>query len=951
MTSGRSIWLLGAAGVALLGATAPAAASETLEKVFASPPAQARPFARWWWPGGAVSDPELAREIAIMAKAGFGGVEIQAFNPGIPDQTADERKRVNDYANPAFFGHVRAASQAAAREGLKLDYTFGSAWPSGGGFAVTPELALVELTMATTQIDGPPKGPLQVKVPKRSRKLGVLGSLDARTKDPRAAGWRERLDAREKLVAVIAVPGDGPDLVAAPQGGFRLFPWQDVKASGTLDMARAVVLTDKLSADGVLDWTPPAGRWQIFVFKQYAVDSGVMAGVGEGPQLVLDHYRKAAFEAHASRVGAPLVEGPLAAGPNLNATFVDSLELMQDLPWTDAFLAEFKQRRGYDLTPYLPLVLQPGWVQAWDQHYSPPYFNDDALGERVRADYRRTLSDLQLENFWQPFVAWNHARGLRARIQAHGAGVDVLKAYGLADIPETEDLDGDGNPVFLRMARSAADLYGRNLVSAESFVFPAEPYDVTPERIRQRADKLFASGVNRIVYHGYPYVVRANQRPGWHPFAPSGFGPGFSLPFNELNPIFAAAPQLNAYIARTQAVLQQGRNVVPVALYLGDVGYFHGLEPQSRNKEGLETRLLAAGFDNDRINPDALSDARVIDGDLVTRGGGRYQVLVMPPRNALDAATAQTIARLSSQGLKVVFVDVLPSRHDGLEDAEKKDRQVVEAVAMAQSHGAQRVSTTDLPSALLARNIAPNLNFEGPGALFVERATGKRRSYFLHNTEAMARSITFTTSAKGRAEIWDAWTGARMPINSLAIPNGSRVKLDLPAGGSALVVFDPSKPAAKAASQRTDQVKLELPGQGWKLTADGYGLKGAAVSWSSQDIALGDWSGVEALSRFSGQATYTRTLRLDTKPKGEHWLDLGQVHDMATVRINGMSFAPLIGPYRVKIGKALKAGDNLIEITVRNTPNNAMVEPANPARKHVRPQPAGLIGPVRLLGR
>lgn len=952
MSERRKAWLCASATMAAILALPSAnARADGLDEAFKAPPAKARPFARWWWPGGAVDDIELRRELAVMAKAGFGGAEIQAFNPGIPNLTASERSRVNDYANPAFFGHVRAATQAASRDGLKIDYTFGSAWPSGGGFAVTPELALVELTQAVTEIDGSAPGPVKVAIPKRTRKLGALGALDPRSKDPRAADWRDRLDARQKVVAVVAAPGQGPDLAPEAKGGFKLYPWRDVVKSGTLDLSKAVVLTDKLGPDGVLDWTPPPGRWQVFVFKQYAVDSGVTAGVGEGPQLVLDHYRKAAFDAHAAHVGAPLTAGPAGADKSLSATFIDSLELMQDLPWTDALLAEFKARRGYDLTPYLPLILQPGWMQAWGAHYSPPYFGDDAQGARVRADYRLTLSELQLENFWEPFVAWSHAHGLKARLQAHGATVDTLKAYGLADIPETEDLEGVGDPIFLRLARSAANLYGRPLVSAESFVWPGEPYDVTPARIRQRADLLFASGVNRIVYHGYPYVRGQGQQPGWHPFAPSPFGGGFSTPFNELNPVFAAAPQLNAYIARTQAVLQEGRSEVAIALFLGETGYYPGLEPLSRGHDGLEPRLLAAGFDNDRINGDALAKSRVVDGALVTPGGARYRALVLPPRDGLDAASAEKIASFAAQGLKIVFVNNVPSRADSLTDAETQDRRVAAAIATARAKGAMLAMDKDLPATLVAAGVAPNLAFEGRGALFVERTSGARRVLFLHNTEATPRKLTLTTSATGRAELWDAWTGSRAPLATQATAKGSRLSVELAGGGSALIVFDASKPAASPSRSATERLRVELPRTGWTLAAQGFGAKGAKVDWSGQDVALGDWSAVEPLARFSGQATYGRSLRLDSKPKARMWLDLGEAHDVAKVTVNGKAFAPMIGPYRVEVGSALKAGENRIEITVLNTPNNAMVDPSAPAMKLVKPRPAGLVGPVRLLER
>ena len=78
----------------------PVAAKDALEDGFHAPPAAAKPRVRWWWPGGAVADAELKREIAILSKAGFGGAEIQAFNPGIPDLTPEERAHVNDYATP-----------------------------------------------------------------------------------------------------------------------------------------------------------------------------------------------------------------------------------------------------------------------------------------------------------------------------------------------------------------------------------------------------------------------------------------------------------------------------------------------------------------------------------------------------------------------------------------------------------------------------------------------------------------------------------------------------------------------------------------------------------------------------------------------------------------------------------------------------------------------------------
>ncbi|HWV13749.1 MAG TPA: glycosyl hydrolase, partial [Sphingobium sp.] len=540
MTARRVIKSCLLAATAMLALVEAPAFAGPLDDHFQNPPMEARPRLRWWWPGDAVTDEELRREIKLMADTGFAGAEIQSFTPNFVTSTPDEKLRVNQYAEPSFFAHVRTAADAAKASGLTLDYTLGSSWPSGGGFAITPELAFTELAMARTEVKGGEAGPIKLNIPKRTKRLGALNFLDARAKDPKVADWGKRLDARARTVAVVAVKGQAPELQPSAPGalGLTLTPWRDVVKAGTLDPSSSILLTDKMSDDGTLNWTPPPGDWQIFVFRQYASDVGVLGAAGQGPQLILDHMNPQAFATHAARVGDPLGKNP--AG--IRSTFVDSLELMQDIQWGPELLQQFKKRRGYDLTPYLPFVVQPGWMQAWAEHWSPPYFDtaNSDLAERVRADYRRTVSDMMIEGFIQPFVAWNHARGLKAKFQAHGGAFDTIRGYGLADIPETEDLPHEGDPFFMRMARSGAHLYGRPIVSAESLAWPNRPYEVTPDDMRRRIDALISGGVNSMILHGYNYRFHAEDWPGWHAFQPSPFAGGFSSMLNETNPIWPA---------------------------------------------------------------------------------------------------------------------------------------------------------------------------------------------------------------------------------------------------------------------------------------------------------------------------------------------------------------------------------------------------------------------------
>ena len=953
--------LLLASACALSGPSLqPARAQEDgLERAFKSPPKEARPWVRWWWPGGAVQDSELRREVDALDEAGFGGGEIQPFNPGVPDLTPAERAAINDYATPSFFAHVGAALDEAKARSLRLDYTFGSAWPAGGGHVITPELALLELGVSSTTVQSGSGGVIHLSPPPRTHKLGAWSSLDERTREPKVADWPARMDARQKIVAVIAVKGSAPSLRAPIASGFKLDPWRQVIAPGQLQSGTAIVLTNRLRADGVLDWTPPAGDWQVLVFKQYVADSSVSAGVGQGPQLVLDHFKRTAFEAHADRVGDAAVPqlGPYFGGA-LRASFVDSLELMPDLYWSEDLLAEFKRRRGYDLTPFMPLLIQPGWVEAWTAHWSQPYYlmpgqaQIGEIGARVREDYRRTLSELIIENFYGPFVAWNHAHGLLARLQAHGAPSDTLKTYGLSDIPETEDLESRADIDFMKLARSAGDIYGRREISAESWCWPGRPYAVTPEELKRRADLIFASGVNRLVIHGFPYALHTDHWPGWHPFAP-GFGLGFSTMLSETNPIWAVTPALTAYLARAQSVLQAGANVVPVAMFMEDAAFYQGHETQGHRELSLLGRLVRAGYDYDRINTDGLVASHIEGGQLVTPGGHRFSVIVLPRSLVLDLAAAEALARFARQGLRTVFVDAPPERSEGLHDAMRRDGQLRSAVAAILAHGGSTLAEAQVPEGLKMVGVPANLQFDPGGeASFVEKAVADKRIYFLRNDTGAEQSVGFTApEVAGGAQIWDAWTGEVKFLPTEPTADGRHVRFTLKPGASAFAVFGPNIPATGAPNKAGPTVLATQPlAEGWTLSADGHGAGGRKITGSRPIGVLSDLREVAGLTDFAGVAHYVHAFEApaDWLASGRRVrLNLGQVNDAAIITVNGERLTTLVmRPFEADITSALRPGENLIEVEVVNAPENAMAASGGPAARDLRSQPAGLIGPV-----
>jgi hypothetical protein len=929
----------------------------SIRQQFLSPEMKYRPIARWWWPGNDVTEEELRREIDVLDKAGFGGAEIQAFNKGfaIEDMPEAERMRVNGFATPEFFEHVGAAIDEARKHGMFIDYTFGSGWPFGGGYDITPELASIELRWTHLFVAGPAKFHQRVEVPSiddgdPANPPGWLKGLPE--------GWAERMKKRTKVVAVVAVRGIDARWEWNQSGGRQ----RSAAKSGELEAGTSVDLTAHLEPDGTLSWDVPPGTWQVFVFSQAPTGQRVNAGAGEGPQFVMDHLSAEAFAAHAKRVGDDAV--PYIGkyfGNGLRAVFCDSLEVGANLFWSDDFLAEFKRRRGYDLLPYLPILKVQSYEEPYGMFVDRPVYEMAEIGDAVRHDYRQTVSDLMAERFYGQFNRWAHEHKLLSRTQAHGSPTDVLRIYGEADIPETEDLFAWGGYDFLKMAGSAAHVYGRAIVGSESFVWSNSLYETTPEKVKVAADELLTAGVNAIVYHGFGYIMPEVPAPGWHPFS-GRFGEGnYSSQFNELNPLWPYFAPLNDYMTRVQYLSQAGPNVAAVALYRNDL--MHGAE-EAPPAPKLNQALMDAGYNYDHLNADSLLRCTMRDEGrdkmLVTRGGAEYRALVLPALNAIDPALAEKMQSWASAGLPILFAGQMPTRADGLEENAENTQRV--QAAMVAMRGLPNVFVAADRAGLvtmLGRLAEPNVRFHGEALPFIQKRIGKMKAYFLRNETDAARHLHAEFEAEGAAEWWDPWTGIPAEIGGTRREgNWTEVELDLEPFGSALIVFDPEGARAVLATTiKPGKLKRMEPigAGGWKLTATGLVPSGKTAEIRRELPMLIDWSLDGELRGFSGRGVYTTTFTVAADASSRLILDLGTVREVAEVTVNGKHAATLLlRPYQVDITDFAQTGENALEIAVTNTLYNAMTL-RDPRAFHPGPvenpsglMSSGLIGPVQI---
>ena len=967
---------------------------DDLRTSFENPPATARPMVRWWWPGGDVTNEEIARELRIIKDAGLGGVEIQSFKDGLnPAPTAEVARRVDSFLTPEWFNHVKYAIEEGGRLGLDVDLTFGSGWPFGGSY-IPLQLASKKLIVHQIALTGP---------------TTFAGRF------PGAP-----LGTGEKLVAVVAAPGTLPSFGKRKLQEFSdSVPVDSVTSSGTVDVTSAIVLTPQITETDRLSWEVPAGKWVLFSFIQAPTLQTVEGGAGVGTQWVLDHLKREALQKHIEAVGeAGKKYFGADFGKSLRAIFCDSLEVTaESMFWTDDFLSEFQKRRGYDLTPYLPLVKHPGESDSGEEYPSLPFFDAPEIGERVRHDYWLTVSDLMIDNFYQPLIDWAHSNHLKARVQAHGAPADLLRIYGQADFPETEVLYADGRYDFLKLASSAGHLFGRNAISSETFVWRDHPYETTPELMKTTADELFSAGINRIVYHGFPYEYMDRPDPGWFPFSSQyELVYTFSSHLNFHNPFWPYLKPLNDYMARVQTLSQSGHNVAPVALYSHRL-YYPGWMPTDEDYP-LEYSLMANGYNFDVINEDTLLHHATVENHELHTPGSVYPSLVLRNETRITLQLAEKLKEFAQAGLPIVFAEHMPAEEASFKDYRSNGQRIQQITREivggqkdarsksvdAQGHGSVRFvdDATAVPAVLEGElKVNPNLRFATPqpSIFFQQFDIDSKSFFFFRNPKAESQDVRVTLTAGRRIpQVWNPWTGGVAEAPVYRSENGSvTIDIHLDPFGSELIglaespeekhvvrtsfrriertpdglfgvatepgtyhtEFNDEKDRTSVVSPKDVPLALTL-GPNWDLRLVGNDKDGKEWTEQIHGAPLRDWSLSQNLRYFSGHGHYSLDVQIAEsylRPGLALELDLGEVHDVAEVWINNKKIDSLLmRPYRVDVASYLKVGTNHFEIVVTNTLRNRLVGDGAAGDPHFVMflrrtffMPSGLIGPVRLL--
>jgi alpha-L-rhamnosidase len=731
----------------------------------------------------------------------------------------------------------------------------------------------------------------------------------------------------------------------------------DVAPGTAVRPSDVLVVTEKMKADGTLNWTPPPGQWVVLRMGYSPLGTENHPAPVEATGLEVDKLNRDHVHSYMQRYldMYEQVTGPELFGrKGVNALTVDSTEIGAQ-NWTESILSDFRQLRGYDPTFWLPALA--------GVTVGSPEDSDKFLW-----DFRRTIDQLLARNHYGEIAAMARERGLTTYGEAledrRPTFGDDMEMRQNAAIPMaamwTYGTRRESFPTYvadIRGAASVAHIYGQNIVAAESMTSAMQPWAYAPRQLKPIVDLEFALGVNRVVVHTSVHQP-VDKPPGLSLFI-------FGQFFNRLENWADFAEPWVTYMARSSYLLQQGR-------YAGDVAYFYGEEAPLTGLFGDQAIDVPPGYGFDFVNSDVLLNELLVDGGLRTRSGMHYRVLYLGGTSRyMTMPVLRRIRDLVAEG--AVLVGRKPLASPSLADDAAQFKSVADDLFGSnetnRAFGKGHVYVGSLEDAFAALKLPPDFDYTKPEAdteiLALHRELDRGDLYFLTNRLNRAERVTATFRVSGRApELWNAVTGKISPVGYRMVNGETQIPLSLGPYDSAFVLFRrPTTVTEMNIGEATKKPLITLAGP-WNIEFQ----RGRGAPDRITESVLKSWSEnpQPGVRYFSGTAVYTTTFVLPAggKNSGAHLaVDLGDLREVAEVSLNDRALGILWNPpFEWDITDAVRAGKNRLQVKVANLWVNRLIGDAQPEAKtkytfttiptyepSAPLRSSGLLGPVQIL--
>jgi hypothetical protein len=738
---------------------------------------------------------------------------------------------------------------------------------------------------------------------------------------------------------------------------WKEYQWKSQTETGSADMKidpkKVIDISKNLSADGTLTWEAPAGKWIIMRIGVTPTGTKNSPSAPYATGWEVDKMSRGYLRNHFDAfIGVLLKRMPAEDRTALKHVVLDSYE-MGSQNWTDGFAEDFTKSYGYDPMPWMP-VLSGRIVASAEQSNRFLWDMRRLIANRVAYDYVGGLRDLSQE------------KGLRVWLENYGhwGFPSEFLMYGgqSHDIAGEFWNEGELGNIECRASSSAAHIYGKRRVSAESYTSAGLAYQRYPGMLKKRGDWSYTEGINHVVLHLYVQQPYEEKTPGIN--AP------FGTEFNRKNTWFDQAKKWVDYQRRCMFMLQRG-------LAVNDVCYFIGEDAPKMT--GTRIPELPKGYSFDYINAEVIMNRITVkDGTMVLPDGMSYKLMVLPPLETMRPELLKKIRQLVADGARVL--GPVPDQSPSLQNYPAADAEVKSlaaelwgkvdgtSVKYATVGKGMIMNGLGMKEALDQVGVLPDVSVpENTPLLWMHRRLPDAEIYFITNQSENTLRIEPGFRVKGRQpELWDATSGSMRDLKAF-VQEGeiTRVPLILDPYGSAFIMFRKSgKPESGKMEVNFPAPKILLDiTTPWEVSFD------ASRRGPEKPVVMStleDWSKSSDISikYYAGTALYKNKALLGEIPAGETiYLELGKVDIMAEVKVNGQSAGGVwTAPWHVDITRLIKAGDNTIEVEVVNNWVNRLIgdsrlpekdrktwinvnayKPADPL------QPSGLQGPVSIV--
>lgn len=716
-------------------------------------------------------------------------------------------------------------------------------------------------------------------------------------------------------------------------------------------------LSDKLSKNGILKWDAPDGQWTILRTGMATTGITNAPAASNATGLEVDKINKEALQQHFEGfVGNILDSMPPKDRKAFKYVVADSYETGSQ-NWTDNFEKIFQETYDYDPKPYLPVM-------------TGRIVNSVEESNRFLWDIRRIIADKVADDYVGGLRELCEENGLKLWLENYGHWgfpSEFLKYGGQSDLIGGEFwAEGDLGSIECRAASSAAHIYGKTQISAESYTAAGDHFMRHPGKLKKKGDWSFTEGINHPVFHVYIQQPYEDMVPGVNAW--------FGTEFNRHNTWFEKAKPWVDYQRRSQYMLQQGR-------YVADIAYFIGEDAPKMT--GVINPELPKGYSFDYINAEVIKERiSVRDGRITLPDGLSYRILVLPEVETMRPELLEKLKDLVSQG--AVIMGTPPKKSPSLQhypEADKRVKKLAQELWGKSYSGDKEVidygkgkvfRPMDLRQALEQLGSVPDFKTDKEQPVsWIHRKITEKEIYFITNQSE--KKISFDASFRVRGmqpEFWDANTGSTRALPEFSESgNYTQIPLQLAPTESGFIVF--SKDKIKWTKNKNRRVRnygsantLTTIDKKWNVH---FKNEKIGIDKNVEMNLLKDWTEIndDDIKYFSGTAKYRNSFDLEDLPSDKRiFLDIGKADVLANIKINGIEVGGLwTAPWRIDITDYLRVGKNDLGIDVTNLWVNQLIKDKSRSEDKKKTwalieetydndnslQPSGLKGPVKLI--